>query len=181
MRHVASAIAIAVLALSAPALSACSRQVENMVSKVEAEPGEAWSMRVFGEDKDRVFLVAGPDGKVAGARLKDGVSTLLDADETAKLLEENGLVSETPLNEKLSIKTPVASVNIASDDAEGGSGAVHIKAGGVSINVNGNGADNGAGVVNISGVNAAAATKFIDDINELSPEVKKQFREKLGL
>ena len=87
-----------------------------------------------------------------------------------------------PLPEKVAISLPGVSINVSGDDnAEGGRGKVRINAGPVNIAVDGDSADGSSGAVRIGGVNADAAAKFIEGIDHLSPEVKQQMRDKLGL
>lgn len=177
---------ILLAALAASALAACTANLEKAVSKHEAAPGEGWTMQVLGEADDQVFLVTGPDGKTAAARAAGGKSTLMaDAEAQALLAEAQTAFAADLPDEKVSIEAPGVSIKVsANDDATGGNerGAVRIAVGGISINVDGDDAGgNGRGTVRIAGVNAEAAHKFIDDAEDLSPEVKRQMREKLGL
>ena len=182
MKSTMMASVLGAVLLGTVGLAGCSRQIENAVAELEAAPGEEWTMRVLGDDADRVFLVVGPDGKHVGARLKGGASTLLEDAEAMALIGKSSLVSEEPPPEKLSITTPGATIKIGADEeGNGDRGRVQISAGGVDINVAGDSTGGDSGEVAIQGVNATAAGKFIDDIEELSPEVKQKMREKLGL
>lgn len=172
-------------ALAIGLLSACTGSLEKEVSEHEAAPGEGWTMQVLGTDANQVYLVTGPDGKTAAARVQDGVSALIPDGEAQTLMSEaqTAFSSDLP-DEKVSIAAPGVSIKVAGDEgADGnGRGSVRIAVGGVNIDVNGDdAAGNGRGTVRIAGVNGEAAHKFIDEAEGLSPEVKRQMREKLGI
>lgn len=177
MRNLVLAIGLAALSLGG-----CTQEVEKAVSESAATPGEEWSLNTLGDDANRVFLVRSPKGEIAAARLEGGKSSLLSDAEAKSAMEQQGLLEE-PLPEKVSISAPGVSIKVAANDTADGNdqGRVSINAGGVSINVDGRDTGGGSGSVRIGGVNDDAARKFIDDINGLSPEVKQQMREKLGL
>lgn len=172
------------IAIAALALSGCSDAVENAVSDKAAAEGEGWTMQVLGDDKKAIYLVTGPDGKSAAASLEGGVSTLIgDAEAQGFMAQtQTALAADAP-PEKVSIAAPGVSIKVAADDNEnGGRGKVAINVGGISINVDGDDANgDGRGAFRIAGVNEEAATKFIEEIDDLSPEVKARMREKLGL
>ena len=178
------------MAVAALALTGCGRAIERTVDRTVArhagEPGQEWSMQVLGTDADRIFLVSGPEGKTAAARIAGGVSTLIADTEAQGLLSAGEAVTAAaaPLPEKVAIEAPGFSLKVAAEDNgdDGkGRGRVRINVGGIKIAVDGDDTSGGQGQVRIDGVNADAASKFIDDIDELSPEVKKQMRDKLGL
>ena len=166
------------------ALCACTGSLEKEVSEHAAEPGEGWTMQVLGTDANQVYVVTGPDGKTAAARVQDGVSAMIPDDEAQTLLSEaqTALSRDLP-DEKVSIAAPGVSIKVAADDTEdGGRGSVRIAVGGVNIAVDGDdAAGDGRGTVRIAGVDGEAAHKFIDEAEGLSPEVKQQMREKLGI
>lgn len=183
---------IVLLVAAVLALSGCDRIVEKSVDravdkvtdKFAAAPGEGWSMQVLGSDVDRIYLVIGPHGQTAAARLKDGVSTLIDAKEAEGLIDTGrAALAEGPQPpQKVAISAPGLSLKVSGDDDRGdGRGSVKMNIGGVNIDVSGDEAGDGRGAVRIGGVDERAALKFIDEIDDLSPEVKKQMRDKLGL
>jgi len=179
---------ILLMAVAALALAGCDRAVEKAVDKAVSEqaaaPGQEWTMQVVGSGNDEaVYLVTSPDGKTAAARIKSNVSTLIEDAEAKSFFAAAQAAQPTEtLPEKVAISLPGVSINVSGDDnAEGGRGKVRINAGPVNIAVDGDNADGSSGAVRIGGVNADAAAKFIEGIDNLSPEVKQQMRDKLGL
>ncbi len=179
---------IFLLVLAMAALAGCDRVIERSVDQVAeraaAAPGEGWTMQIAGAgDDDAVFLVTSPDGKTAAARVSGGVSTLIADTEAQGLISTSqAALSEDPPPEKVAITAPGFSLKVSADDTAGAErGRVRINVGGVSVAVDGDDADGDSGIVRIAGVNEEAALKFINDIDDLSPEVKAQMREKLGL
>ena len=180
--------------LAALALTGCDRVIERSVDravervsgKYAAEPGQEWTMQVLGSDGDRVYLVTGPDGRTAAARYKSGVSTLIGAAEAQSFISTNVealAAAGPPPPQKVAISAPGVSIKVAGDDTEGDNsrGRVQIKIAGVSVDVDGAEGADGHGQVRIGGVDRNAALKFIDENDDLSPDVKKQMRDKLGL
>ncbi len=178
-------IPIALAALAFGALAGCSPTSE--VAGKAAAPGKEWTMQVVGDDAGAVYVITGPDGQTAAARVADGVSTLVDDAAAQSLVgETRAALAETPeAPERVDIAAPGFSLKVnADDDSVDGAerGKVAIRMGGVSVDVDGEDAGGaGRGAVRISGVNAQAAGDFIDEIDDLSPEVKAQMRTKLGL
>lgn len=171
------------MALAACALAGCL-DVKDSVSDKAAAPGQEWTMQIAGAgDDNAVFLVTSPDGKTAAARVSGGVSTLIADTEALGLISTSqAALSEDPPPEKVVIAAPGFSLKVSADDTAGAErGRVRINAGGVSVAVDGDDTNGGKGVVRIGGVNEEAALKFINEIDDLSPEVKQQMREKLGL
>ena len=184
---------IFLMAVSALALVGCDRVIERSVdravgrvtSKYAAEPGQEWTMQVLGTGADRIYLVTGPGGRSAAARLKGGVSTLIENTEAKGFISTNVealAAAGPPPPQKVAIFAPGLSLKVSGDDDDrSGRGRVQIKVAGVSVDVDGDDGPDGHGQVRIGGVDADAALKFIDDIDDLSPEVKKQMCDKLGL
>ncbi len=176
------------IALAACALAGCERAIESSVSRSVSEhaavPGQEWTMQIAGAgNEDAVFLVTSPDGRTAAARVAGGVSTLIADTEAQGLISTaQAALSEDPPPEKVAIAAPGFSLKVSGDNAgDGERGRVRINVGGVSVAVDGDDTNGDSGVVRIGGVNEEAALKFIEDIDDLSPEVKAQMREKLGL
>lgn len=176
---------LAFVAVAGLVLAGCDQEIEKAVSDRAAEPGQGWTMQVVGRDENHVFLVTGPDGRSAAARVVGaGEGALIDEGEARGLMAETqSALAANPPPEKVSIKAPGVSINVAGDEGgagKDGRGRVAIDVGGVSIHVDGNtDADNGQ--VRIGGVNADAARKFIDDIEGLTDDQKAQMRARLGL
>jgi len=171
-------------AFAAGLLAACS--MEKAVSEHAAAPGDGWTMQVLGEETNQVFMVTGPDGKRAAARVTGGESVMVaDAEAQTLFADAQTALSRDPPDEKVSIQAPGVSIKVSADEdatGEAERGRVRIAVGGISIDVDGDeGSGDGRGTVRIAGVNAEAAHKFIDEAEDLSPEVKRQMREKLGL
>ena len=141
-------------------------------------------MQIVGAgNEDAVFLVTGPAGQSAAARVAGGVSTLIGDTEAQGIMAvgQAAMAADAP-PEKVAITAPGFSLKVSADDTEAaGRGRVRINVGCVSVAVDGDDTNGDRGVVRIGGVNEAAALKFIEDIDDLSPEVKAQMREKLGL
>lgn len=176
-----------IVALAAVALAACTSEVSKAVNeKAAASPDQAWTIQVVGDNEDNVMVVTGPGGKSAAARVTAGASSLLaDAEAQGFLAEAQTAYEADPPPEKVSIKAPGVSINVAADETAGensGRGRVRIDVGGIQVHVDGDEADGeGRGVFRMTGVNADTAREFIEDADDLSPEVKQQMREKLGL
>jgi hypothetical protein len=171
-------------ALAIGALSACTGSLETDVSENAAAPGEGWTMQVLGTEANQIYVVTGPDGKTAAARVQGGVSAMIPDGEAQTLMSEAQTAFSRDLpDEKVSIAAPGVSIKVAGDESvEGGRGSVRIAVGGVSIDVDGDDSSgDGRGTVRIAGVDGEAAHKFIDEAEGLSPDVKRQMREKLGI
>jgi hypothetical protein len=108
-----------------------------------------------------------------------------DAEVSAMMTRTQAALAATQPPEKVAITAPGVSIKIAADETDGddngGRGRVAIDVGGVSIHVDGDDDGGGRGAVKIGGVDSKAAAKFIEGIDEMSPEVKAKMREKLGL
>jgi hypothetical protein len=179
-----------VAAVALLGLGACSRTIEasvdEAVSDKAAAPGEGWTMEIAGTDASVVYLVTGPAGQRAAARVVDGKSALVDEAEAQTILvASQAALAETPAgDERVAIKFPGVDIKVSATEGgvDGERGRVAINAGGVSVNVDGDDSSgDGRGNVRIAGVNEKAALEFIDGLEELSPETKTQMREKLGL
>lgn len=179
-------IQIILAALAAGLVTACTGDFREAVAEHEAAAGEGWTMQVLGEDTNQVYMVTRPDGKRAAARVTGSGSTMIaDAEAQTLFAEAQTALSRDPPDEKVSIQAPGLSIKVSADEdatGEAERGRVRIAVGGVSIDVDGDEAgSDGRGTVRIAGVNADAAHKFIEEADDLSPEVKRQMREKLEL
>lgn len=174
-----------VILLAASVLAACGDvDVKTGSGSADVAIGNGgWTVQILGEDNDQTFLVSGPEGKQAAARVTNGTSALIGASEAQSLIGAAAPADDTTMENKVSIQAPGFSLKVDADDTENaGRGRVSIKAGGVDVDVDGQGDDaSGRGRVRIAGLDADAARKFIDDNDDLSAETKAQMREKLGL
>jgi hypothetical protein len=130
------------------------------------------------------YLVIKPDGSQVAAVGDDKGARLVEGgDAHAAMSETAGAMSPPSSDEKVAIKMPGVSINVAGNgENDGERSKVEIIVGGKSIQVDAEGPDGSErAVVKIGGADEAAVRNFIDEAKKLTPEVKAQMREKLGL
>jgi hypothetical protein len=172
-------IALVVLALCA---AACS-------PGVPAGDGQAgYTLEVRAGALEQTYLVTAPDGRVVGARAAEGASALMNADSARAVAAEPPPMGEAP-PEIMSLRLPglEMQINAEQDDANGDSGRVALSLGGEGRNIVVNADEGGPGeaddraYVRITGADESAVRDFIQDAEELSPEVKAQVLAELGI
>lgn len=182
-------LAAPLMALAVMGLAACSPgKVE-----VTSENGETvvvngrggYTLQVVGAEKDQVYIVTAPDGRTAAARVTDGASALMGAGEAQNMVAaQQAAMGPEPGagGDDVHISVPGFSLKVKDGQGDGDRSHVQMKAAGFDLDVN---ADETGGseraVVRIGGADAKSAREFIDGADGLSPEVRAQMREKLGL
>ncbi|MES1203483.1 MAG: hypothetical protein ABUS57_18760 [Pseudomonadota bacterium] len=169
-------------------VSACGAQSGENKGAPQAAAAPSYTLDVFAREQEQIYLVSYSDGKVAAAR-SDGAdhSEIIAPEEAHRLLDERQQEFRSPEHQAVNVE--VGGVKIAvsgsGDDNNGGkSGEAHIdvNAGGHGMTLDAQGDDeNGRARVHITGADAEAARKFINDAEHLSPDVKQQMLQELGL
>lgn len=181
----------AVLAAAALVLAACG----DGTVRVETDGAGAnipldgkdggYSLNVFTDGATKTFLVVRPDGMQVASVVDASGARLVDAGDAHAAMSETVSSMPAPEGEKVSIQGPGLSIQVKGDDtkAEDERANIQIKVGGKEVTVDAGAAEGGEGpaVVKVAGVDAKAAVKFIDDAEGLTPEVRAQMKEKLGL
>ncbi|HYD73800.1 MAG TPA: hypothetical protein VEF55_11730 [Candidatus Binatia bacterium] len=163
--------------------AACSGEV---TVEGDAPPGESYTLEVRATEGEQTYLVIAPDGRVVGARAAEGASALMNADRARELAGDPPPQGETP-PEVMSLRFPGIDMQINADEGEGETGRanVSINAGEHSVVVNadegGPGEADDRAYVRITGADQDAVRDFIDDAEELSPQVKTEMLAELGI
>jgi hypothetical protein len=185
--------------LAAIFVTACSVNVNG-----KGHGGYSFEIRAVGDT--HVYVVRGPDGKMAAARSGGGESALLNADELQHALAampapHGGPAADDNGGQTVSINAPGfhlrASGDDNSDDADttthaatshgdhGGNAQISMNIAGFSMNVDAD--DGGPGDaddrahVSVSGLSEHDARRFIAEQDDLSPQVQSQMLAALGL
>lgn len=172
-----------IIAAAALALTGCDASVEGDGHSIQVGDPGGYTLEIRASDAEQVYFVTAPDGASVGARAAGGASALLDASGMRAFADSP---PPEPMSEEvMSFRAPGVNFAISGDpDADGeGGGAVAINIGGQSINVNaqegGEGGDRAH--VRIAGVSAQDARDFINEAEELSPDVQAQMLAALNL
>ncbi len=156
-----------------------------------------YNLEIRASDDVQFFLVTAPNGHIVGATASKGVSALMDDAAIHALLATPaapaaGTTSATSTSTStdtntVSIRAPGLSIQASGDDNDKSDhGDAHISMGGgnngpgIQIDAHGNGENSGNAHVVINGVDAKTARGFIEQTDELSPEVKAQMYAALG-
>jgi hypothetical protein len=153
----------------------------------DAAPGESYTLEVRATEGEQTYLVIAPDGRVVGARAAEGASALMNGDRARELAGDPPPQGETP-PEVMSLRFPGVDlqINAEGDEAkENGRANVSINAGDHSVVVNadegGPGEADDRAYVRITGADEDAVRGFINDAEELSPQVKTEMLAELGI
>lgn len=172
-----------IFAAAALMLAGCDASVEHDGRRAERSDPGGYTLEIRASDAEQIYFVTAPDGTSVGARAAGGASALLNASGIRAFAESP---PPEPMSEEvMSFRAPGLNFSISGDpDADGeGGGAVAINIGGQSINVNaqegGEGGDRAH--VRIAGVSAQDARDFINEADELSPDVRQQMLAALNL
>lgn len=175
-------IVIAALAL---ALAACDG-AGNGSTEANSETG-GYTLEVRALEGVQTYVVTAPDGRVVGARAAEGVSALMDSARAQALVAEAPPAGEEA-PEVMSLRLPgfEMAIGATEDNANGDNGSVNLRIGGeesivVRANENGPGEADDTAFVRITGASEESAREFINEAEELSPEVKSQMLGELGL
>ena len=163
--------------------AACSADVD---VDGDAAPGESYTLEVRATEGEQTYLVIRPDGSVVGARAAEGASALMNGDRARELAGDPPPQGEAP-PEVMSLRFPGIDMQINADEGEGETGRanVSINAGGHSVVVHadegGPGEADDRAYVRISGADQDTVRDFINDAEELSPQVKAEMLGELGI
>lgn len=139
-------------------------------------------LEVHATDGEQTYVVTAPDGATVGARAAGGASALMDASAMQAFAATPP--PEPVTDPAVSFRAPGLSLAISGDEtADGEGGNVAIAVGGQTINVDAqDGGETGDRAhVRIAGVSAQDARDFINEAEELSPEVRTQMLAALNL
>jgi hypothetical protein len=176
------ALIVGVAALAA----ACSADVSEDRSPAA---GGGYMLEVRATQGEQTYLVTAPDGRVVAARAAEGASALMDADRALAFAGDPPPQGEVP-PEVMSMRVPGFEMKINADEenAAGDNGRVAMSIGGsggtnivVNANEGGPGEADDHAQVRITGADEEAVRDFIQDAEELSPEVKAQMLAELGI
>jgi hypothetical protein len=177
-------LAIAALAL---ALAACDGANDASTETKTGETASGYTMEIRATEAVQTYVVIAPDGRTVGAQAAEGASALMDTGRAQALAAEPPPEGEE-VPEVMSLRLPGFEMSIGGteDDANGDHGSVNLRIGGeqnviVRANEGGPGDADDSAFVRITGADEAAAREFINDAEELSPEVKTQMLGALGL
>lgn len=167
--------------------AACSAEVNG--PGIDAGGG-GYTMEIRTTQGEQTYLITTPDGRVVGARAAEGASALMDSQRALALAGDPPPEGEAP-PEVMSMRVPGFEVKVnADEDSGGGDGnaRVAVSMGGsegmnvvVNANEGGPGDADDRATVRITGANEEAVRDFIQDAEELSPEVKTQMFAELGI
>jgi hypothetical protein len=145
---------------------------------------EGYTLELFARDGEQIYLVRHSDGRKAAARVVNGASALMDADQAQTLLSEGQAALREPEKANVSIRAPGFSLQVADDEGGGSSerARIEINAGGKHflIDAEEEGEADRA-VVRVDGADEEAARDFINEQAELSAQTKAQMLRAMGL
>lgn len=173
------------LALVAPlALAACDGSYST--DAADQEPAGGYTLEVRAVEGVQTFVVIAPDGRTTGSRVAEGASALLDGDAIQGLGEMEPLRSEAQ-PEVFAMRFPGVDISVAADESDPNSesATVRVNAGGRSVHVDaeegGPGENDDRANVRITGAAEEDARDFINDAEDVSPEVRTQMLAAIGL
>lgn len=176
-----------VIAAFALALAACDSTTSVDTKGDQQAAAEGYTLEIRATSATQSYVVIAPDGRTVGARAADGASALMDG------ARAQALVAEPPpagadVPEVMSLRLPGFQMAIGGteEDANGENGSVSLSIGGqqnvvVRANEGGPGDEDDVAYVRITGASEESVRDFINDAEELSPEVKTQMLTELGL
>lgn len=175
-----------VIAALALGLAACDSSTSGSTDSASATP-DGYTLEIRATEASQDYVVRAPDGRTVGARAADGASALMDTARAQALVAEPPPEGEE-VPQVMSLRLPgfEMSVGGTEDDANGDNGSVNLSIGGeqnivVRANEGGPGDADDTAFVRITGADEEAVRDFINDAEELSPEVKGQMLTELGL
>lgn len=182
---------VLVLALSL-GLAACGASINvsdgDRGNEAAGSSGGGYTLEVRAGEGQQTYLILAPDGRTIGAHAAEGVSALIDGGR-ARALAQTPPPQSDEAPEVMSLRVPGFQMTIAGteDDANGENGQVRMSFGGDGQNIVVHADEGGPGdaddraYVRITGADEDAVRDFINDADELSPEVKAQMLAELGL
>jgi hypothetical protein len=176
-----------VIAALALGLAACDSSTSVSADGDGATAPDGYTLEIRATEASQDYVVVAPDGRTVGARAADGASALMDTARAQALVAEPPPEGEE-VPEVMSLRLPGFEMAIGGtdEDANGDNGSVNLRIGGeqnivVRANEGGPGDADDTAFVRITGADEEAARDFINDAEELSPEVKTQMLGELGL
>lgn len=149
-------------------------------------PAGGYTLEVRANENQQVYVVTAPDGRQSATRVADGASALLDASEIQLLGDMQPLNTE-PQPEVFALRFPGVDISVAADEdnPNSESATVRVNAAGRSVHVDadegGPGDADDRANVRITGASESDARDFINDAENVSPEVKTQMLAAVGL
>jgi len=166
-----------------------------VVSGPSEGPGEqasadtdGYTLEIRATATEQTYLILTPDGRTVGARAAEGASALMESGR-AQALAATPPPEGEEAPEVMSLRIPGFQMSVAGVDenAEGEQGQVRMTFGSEGQNIVVNADEGGPGdaddraYVRISGADEQAVRDFINEAEELSPDVKTQVLAELGL
>lgn len=173
----------AVLIAGVLALSACSVETSTEGASAPAE-ASGYTFEIVANDQEQIFVVSHEDGRAAAAQAVEGQSRSITPDEAAALIGRRQAAFQQPGEEVVTLRVPGAELSIQGDDAQNNEAVrinIQTKEGGVTVNAQDQGEGNGRAHVRVTGADEEAARDFINEQEDLSPEVKAEMLAALGL
>jgi hypothetical protein len=174
------------LALALPlALAACDGS-DSSADLGDDNPAGGYTLEVRADENQQVYVVTAPDGRQSATRVADGASALLDTGEIQSLGDMQPLNTE-PQPEVFALRFPGVDISVAADEdnPNSESATVRVNAAGRSVHVDadegGPGDADDRANVRITGASESDARDFINDAEDVSPEVKQQMLAAVGL
>ncbi|HVY85742.1 MAG TPA: hypothetical protein VG943_11450 [Caulobacterales bacterium] len=176
-----------IFAAAAVTLAACNEGAHGPKGAPEAAaPG--YTLDVFARNNEQIYLISHDGGRVAAARVVDKHSEIIQPAEAHQILDARQAEFRAPEHQAVNVQAGGFSLSISGDgddktgDAKNGSAHIELNSGGhgVSIDAQGNDAD-GRARVHVTGADEQSARSFINDADDLSPEVKTEMLHTLGL
>lgn len=175
------------LMLAAPLiLAACDGSYSSDASTNLQEPAGGYTLEVRAVEGVETYIVTAPDGRQTASRVAEGASLLLDANAIQGLGEMEPL-SDEPNPEVFAMRFPGVDISVAADESDPNSesATVRVNAGGRTVHVDaedgGPGENDDSANVRITGATESDARDFINDQEDVSPEVKQQMLAAVGL
>lgn len=180
-----------IAAVAALALMGCKDEGKTQTAAA-AEAPHGYRMEVRAANEEQIYLVTAPDGRMTAAHAGAGTSGIMSTDSARRLAAVPTGTSDAP--EVMSFRMPGFDLRINANKDENGeinsdnNGQVRLSMGSgngqrIEVNANEGGpgdADDNAHVL-ITGADADAARDFINEQDDLSPEVKTQMLAAVGL
>ena len=150
------------------------------------ETAGGYTLEVRAVEGVQTFIVTAPDGRQTASRVAEGASALLDGDAIQRLGPMEPIQGE-PNPEVFALRMPGVNISVAADESDPNSesATVRVNAGGRTVHVDaedgGPGENDDRANVRITGATESDARDFINDSEDISPEVKAQMLAAVGL
>ncbi|MBI1250806.1 MAG: hypothetical protein GC189_04970 [Alphaproteobacteria bacterium] len=173
------------IVLAAAALAACTVETSTTTTATSGEaaaPGEGYVIELLADDDVQTFRITNPEGVIAAAQVSAGASAMVPAQTVQALFET--VSPGPPEDADVVLRAPGFNLQVSGEEGRDERAHVAINIAGKDILVDAQ--DHGPNgqeraVVRLSGVNAETARDFIDDAEDLSPDVKAELKAAAGL